>query len=84
MLHNDVVLSGVMQSHSALKEHTSILEATLAQKEGSAVQLTSHVHEQIIHKDKELNDLKTKVKDLEDAIAKEKLNVKDIKKQVGS
>ncbi len=72
---------GVLQSHSALKDHTSSLEAALAQREGSAVELTSHVHEQMIAKDKEVEEFRTKVQEMGEVIAKEKQNVKDVKKQ---
>ena len=71
-----------MQSHSALKEHATSLEAALARREASVAGLSTHVQGELQKRDKQVYDLRENIKELESEVTKEKQNVKDIKKQV--
>lgn len=73
---------GVLQSHTALKEHTTSLEAALARREASVAGLSTHVQGELQKRDKMIHELKEQIKEQEAALSKEKQNVKDAKKQV--
>ena len=75
---------GILQSHSALKEHAHVLEEALAMRESSVQEMSSHVQGDFIRRDKMISELKDKVKVTEEQLNKEKQAVKDAKKQVKS
>lgn len=75
-------LAGFLKSHSTLKEHASLLEANLASKESSVVQMSSEVEEELRVRDRQVVELKEQVGLLEDSLAKEQQNAKDIRKQL--
>ena len=76
-------ISGVQQSHHALKQHTSLLEAALGRRESAlaemSTQLSNNSHERANEEDK----LRTKLREAEDALRSEKHASKDLRKQVG-
>ena len=77
-----MLILGAMQSHSALKEHTSSLEAALAQHESSSVQINSELAATLEKKQKEADYLKEQLKQLQEALSKEKKNNETTQQQV--
>lgn len=75
-------LAGAMQSHSALKEHTSSLEAALAQHESSSVQVNSELAAMLEKKQKEANYLKEQLDQLQELLNKEKENNETTQQQL--
>ena len=76
------MFSGVMASHSALKEHAESLEATLAKRESSVAAMGAHVNEELGRKDNEVVDLRRQVKEVQQLLDAEKQASKELKKQV--
>ena len=77
-----MMFSGVMASHSALKEHAESLEATLAKRESSVAAMGAHVNEELGRKDNEVVDLRRQVKEVQQLLDAEKQASKELKKQV--
>ena len=75
-------ISGVMKTHEALQEHTHVLEATLAQRESSVVEMSSHVQEELVRKERRCTDLAAQVEKLQTAVQEEKNSAKESKKLV--
>ena len=74
--------TGVLASHSALKEHTETLEATLAKRESSVAAMGAHVNEELGRKDNEVVDLRRQIKEVQQLLDAEKQSSKELKKQV--
>jgi len=72
-----------MESHSALKEHTSSLEAALAQHESSSVQVNSELATTLDRKQKEADYLMEQMEQLQEALNTEKQTSQTIQQQVG-
>ncbi|XP_013421878.1 golgin subfamily A member 3 isoform X2 [Lingula anatina] len=75
-------LSGVLQSQSALKQHTSVLEEALALRESSITELSATAQGQLIRKDQVEAEYRGKITALEESLAREKDSVKGLKKQL--
>ncbi|KAM6930566.1 golgin subfamily A member 3 [Xenentodon cancila] len=82
--HEKGKLAGLAQSHSALREHTNILESALAKREADLVQLNLQVQAVLKRKEEEDQQMKQMVKSLQIALEKEKSKVKDLKEQVAA
>ncbi|KAK2141178.1 hypothetical protein LSH36_1142g00048 [Paralvinella palmiformis] len=75
-------LAGAMESHSALKEHTSSLEAALAQHESSSVQVNSELATTLDRKQKEADYLMEQMEQLQEALNTEKQTSQTIQQQL--
>ncbi|KAK7164169.1 hypothetical protein R3I94_002782 [Phoxinus phoxinus] len=80
--HEKGKLSGLGQSHSALREHANILEAALAKREADLVQLNLQVQAVLKRKEEEDQQMRQLVQTLQTALEKEKRKVKDLTEQV--
>ncbi|KAM4616420.1 golgin subfamily A member 3 [Polymixia lowei] len=77
-------LTGLGQSHNALREHANILETALAKREADLVQLNLQVQAVLKRKEEEDQQMKQVVQTLQLALEKEKVKVKDLKEQVAA
>ncbi|CAH1801348.1 unnamed protein product [Owenia fusiformis] len=75
-------LAGVMQSHSALKQHTSLLEQALAKREGTLVELDSVAQSEMRDKNKLESLYRGRITELESILEKERMSSKDVQKQL--
>ncbi|KAF6723543.1 Golgin subfamily A member 3 [Oryzias melastigma] len=82
--HEKGKLAGLAQSHSALRDHSNILESALAKREADLVQLNLQVQAVLKRKEEEDQQMKQMVKTLQIALEKEKTKVKDLKEQVAA
>nr|XP_046207030.1 golgin subfamily A member 3-like isoform X1 [Oncorhynchus gorbuscha]XP_046207031.1 golgin subfamily A member 3-like isoform X1 [Oncorhynchus gorbuscha]XP_046207032.1 golgin subfamily A member 3-like isoform X1 [Oncorhynchus gorbuscha]XP_046207033.1 golgin subfamily A member 3-like isoform X1 [Oncorhynchus gorbuscha] len=82
--HEKGRLTGLGQSHNALREHTNILETALAKREADLVQLNLQVQAVLKRKEEEDQQMKQLVQTLQVALEKEKAKVKDLKEQVAA
>ncbi|XP_010874872.2 golgin subfamily A member 3 isoform X2 [Esox lucius] len=82
--HERGKLTGLGQSHNALREHSNILETALAKREADLVQLNLQVQAVLKRKEEEDQQMKQLVQTLQDALEKEKAKVKDLKEQVAA
>uniref|UniRef100_A0A4W5QEK6 Golgin A3 n=1 Tax=Hucho hucho TaxID=62062 RepID=A0A4W5QEK6_9TELE len=82
--HEKGKLTGLGQSHNALREHTNILETALAKREADLVQLNLQVQAVLKRKEEEDQQMKQLVQTLQVALDKEKAKVKDLKEQVAA
>uniref|UniRef100_A0A8C7VX18 Golgin A3 n=1 Tax=Oncorhynchus mykiss TaxID=8022 RepID=A0A8C7VX18_ONCMY len=82
--HEKGKLTGLGQSHNALREHTNILETALAKREADLVQLNLQVQAVLKRKEEEDQQMKQLVQTLQVALEKEKAKVKDLKEQVAA
>uniref|UniRef100_A0A672ZKY1 Golgin A3 n=1 Tax=Sphaeramia orbicularis TaxID=375764 RepID=A0A672ZKY1_9TELE len=82
--HEKGKLAGLAQSHSALREHSNILETALAKREADLVQLNLQVQAVLKRKEEEDQQMKQVVQTLQLALEKEKTKVKDLKEQVAA
>uniref|UniRef100_A0A8C7FYU5 Golgin A3 n=1 Tax=Oncorhynchus kisutch TaxID=8019 RepID=A0A8C7FYU5_ONCKI len=82
--HEKGKLTGLGQSHNALREHTNILETALAKREADLVQLNLQVQAVLKRKEEEDQQMKQLVQTLQVALEKEKAKVKDLKDQVAA
>lgn len=82
--HEKGKLAGLGQSHTALREHSNILETALARREADLVQLNLQVQAVLRRKEEEDQQMKQVVLTLQQALEKEKARVKDLQKQVAA
>uniref|UniRef100_A0A8C9WDD8 Golgin A3 n=1 Tax=Scleropages formosus TaxID=113540 RepID=A0A8C9WDD8_SCLFO len=82
--HEKGKLTGLGQSHNALREHANILETALAKREADLVQLNLQVQAVLKRKEEEDQQMKQLVSKLQEALEKEKAKVKDLKDQVAA
>ncbi|CAB1319969.1 unnamed protein product [Coregonus sp. 'balchen'] len=82
--HEKGKLTGLGQSHNALREHSNILETALAKREADLVQLNLQVQAVLKRKEEEDQQMKQLVQTLQVALEKEKAKVKDLKEQVAA
>uniref|UniRef100_A0A8C7MXM9 Golgin A3 n=1 Tax=Oncorhynchus kisutch TaxID=8019 RepID=A0A8C7MXM9_ONCKI len=82
--HEKGKLTGLGQSHNALREHSNILETALAKREADLVQLNLQVQAVLKRKEEEDQQMKQLVQTLQVALEKEKTKVKDLKEQVAA
>ncbi|KAK2902452.1 hypothetical protein Q8A73_012198 [Channa argus] len=82
--HEKGKLTGLAQSHNALREHANILESALAKREADLVQLNLQVQAVLKRKEEEDQQMKQVVQTLQVALEKEKTKVKDLKEQVAA
>eukprot|EP00063_Salmo_salar_P051525 XP_014026360.1 PREDICTED: golgin subfamily A member 3-like isoform X1 [Salmo salar] len=82
--HEKGKLTGLGQSHYALREHSNILETALAKREADLVQLNLQVQAVLKRKEEEDQQMKQLVQTLQVALEKEKTKVKDLKDQVAA
>lgn len=82
--HERGKLVGLNQSHSALKEHTNILETALSKREADLVQLNLQVQAVLKRKEEEDLQMKQLVQALQIALEKEKEKVNELKQQVSA
>ncbi|XP_041855312.1 golgin subfamily A member 3 isoform X2 [Melanotaenia boesemani] len=82
--HEKGKLTGLAQSHNALREHANILESALAKREADLVQLNLQVQAVLKRKEEEDQQMKQMVQTLQLALEKEKNKVKDLKEQVAA
>ncbi|XP_056152495.1 golgin subfamily A member 3 isoform X2 [Lampris incognitus] len=82
--HEKGKLTGLGQSHSALREHANILETALAKREADLVQLNLQVQAVLKRKEEEDQQMKQVVQTLQVALEKEKAKVRDLKEQVAA
>uniref|UniRef100_A0A667ZVF8 Golgin A3 n=1 Tax=Myripristis murdjan TaxID=586833 RepID=A0A667ZVF8_9TELE len=82
--HEKGKLTGLGQSHNALREHANILETALAKREADLVQLNLQVQAVLKRKEEEDQQMKQVVQTLQLALEKEKAKVKDLKEQVAA
>lgn len=73
---------GVTQNHSALKQHTSHLEATLAQRESVVSELDYISKENAEKQQYDEAKLHEKILSLEEAVSRERNTIKELRKQV--
>ena len=78
------ISAGFLNTQSALREHASTLEATLASRESSVVQLSSQTQDELDSRDREIVNLRDQLKLLEEGLAKERQGVKEARKQASS
>ena len=71
-----------MQNYEQLKTHTGVLESLIASKESSSVEMTSQVQQDLLQRERNIEELRTNVKALEGDLQKEKSVAKELKKQV--
>ncbi|XP_064652848.1 golgin subfamily A member 3-like isoform X2 [Lineus longissimus] len=77
-------LAGVLQSHAALKRHTSELEGALAEKESSIVEVSARTQRELEEVARLAEMKEARMLELEGNVDKEKGNVKDFKLQAAS
>ncbi|KAJ8380202.1 hypothetical protein SKAU_G00009800 [Synaphobranchus kaupii] len=82
--HEKGKLAGLGQSHSALREHSNILETALAKREADLVQLNLQVQAVLKRKEEEDQQMRQLVHSLQAALEKEKVKVRDLKDQVAA
>ncbi|CAG09693.1 unnamed protein product [Tetraodon nigroviridis] len=82
--HEKGRLAGLTQSHSALRDHSNILESALAKREADLVQLNLQVQAVLKRKEEEDQQMKQVVQTLQLALDKEKTKVKDLKDQLAA
>ncbi|XP_043924650.1 golgin subfamily A member 3 isoform X2 [Protopterus annectens] len=82
--HERGKLTGLGQSHSALREHAKILETALANREADLVQLNLQVQAVLKRKEEEDHQMKQVVQTLQAALEKEKAKVRDLRQQVAA
>ncbi|XP_046872045.1 golgin subfamily A member 3 isoform X1 [Hypomesus transpacificus] len=82
--HEKGKLTGLGQSHSALREHTNILETALAKREADLVQLNLQVQAVLRRKEEEDQQMKQLVQTLQESLEKERAKVKDLREQVAA
>jgi predicted nucleic acid-binding Zn-ribbon protein len=76
------VLAGLLQTHATLKEHALLLEATLADRASTDVRLDSAVRDELEKRDRAIADATNQIQQLENEVAKERQNLKDLRTQV--
>ncbi|TSO98508.1 Golgin subfamily A member 3 [Bagarius yarrelli] len=79
--HEKGKLTGLGQSHNALREHTNVLETALAKREADLVQLNLQVQAVLKRKEEEDQQMKNLVQTLQAALEKEKIKVKELTEQ---
>nr|XP_004611167.2 unnamed protein product [Sorex araneus] len=82
--HEKGKVAGLSQSSSALREHNSILESALAQREADLVQLNLQVQAVLQRKEEEDRHMKQIIQTLEAALEREKVTVSNLKEQVAA
>ncbi|XP_033828705.1 golgin subfamily A member 3 isoform X1 [Periophthalmus magnuspinnatus] len=82
--HEKGKLTGLAQSHNALREHSNILETALAKREADLVQLNLQVQAVLKRKEEEDQQMRQVVQTLQLALEKEKSKVNDLKEQVAA
>ncbi|XP_064424097.1 golgin subfamily A member 3 isoform X2 [Latimeria chalumnae] len=82
--HERGKLAGLNKSHSALRDHTNVLETALAKREADLVQLNLQVQAVLKRKEEEDQQMKQLVNTLQAALEKEKANVSELKQQVAT
>ncbi|XP_053530564.1 golgin subfamily A member 3 isoform X3 [Ictalurus punctatus] len=80
--HEKGKLTGLGQSHSALREHANVLEAALAKREADLVQLNLQVQAVLKRKEEEDQQMRNLVQTLQAALENEKIKVKELNEQV--
>lgn len=75
---------GAMQSFEQLKSHCSKLESTIASLQSVNVQVTSQTHQDALARERDVDELRSRVKTLETLLHKEKHLNKDMKLQACS
>ncbi|KAB5528231.1 hypothetical protein PHYPO_G00137950 [Pangasianodon hypophthalmus] len=80
--HEKGKLTGLGQSHNALREHANVLEAALAKREADLVQLNLQVQAVLKRKEEEDQQMRNLVQTLQAALEKEKIKVKELSEQV--
>ncbi|XP_027023947.2 golgin subfamily A member 3 isoform X1 [Tachysurus fulvidraco] len=80
--HEKGKLTGLGQSHNALREHANVLEAALAKREADLVQLNLQVQAVLKRKEEEDQQMRNLVQTLQAALEKEKIKVKELTEQV--
>ena len=71
-----------MQSFEQLKTHCSKLESAIASLESANVQVTSQTQQESLARERDVDELRSRVKTLETSLHKEKHLNKDMKLQV--
>ncbi|KAM9330867.1 golgin subfamily A member 3 [Gastrophryne carolinensis] len=82
--HERGKLSGLSQSNAALREHNNVLETALAKREADLVQLNLQVQAVLKRKEEEDRQMRELVKNLQDALEKERAKVTSLADQVAS
>lgn len=82
LLFTQTSLAGAMQSFEQLKTHCSKLESTIASLESANVQVTSQTQQEALARERDVDELRSRVKTLETALHKEKHLNKDRKSVV--
>ncbi|XP_046697702.1 golgin subfamily A member 3 isoform X2 [Silurus meridionalis] len=80
--HEKGKLTGLGQSHNALREHANVLEAALAKREADLVQLNLQVQAVLKRKEEEDQQMRNLVQTLQAALENEKIKVKELTEQV--
>ncbi|XP_053336941.1 golgin subfamily A member 3 isoform X2 [Clarias gariepinus] len=80
--HEKGKLTGLGQSHNALREHANVLEAALAKREADLVQLNLQVQAVLKRKEEEDQQMRNLVQTLQASLEKEKIKVKELTEQV--
>ena len=75
-------LTGALQNYDQLKTHTGVLESLIASKESSSVEMTSQAQQEVLQRERNIDELQGNVKTLQEALQKEKSLAKELKKQV--
>ena len=65
-----------------MRDHAAALEKANAELELKAADMSAHYQEELQTRDKHTEELMCKVEELQSNLSKEKLSVKEIKKQV--
>ena len=73
---------GVQQSHHALKQHTSLLEAALGRRETALAEMSAQLTNTSQERASEEDKLRTQLRLAEDALRSEKHTSKELRKQV--
>ncbi|XP_014674761.1 PREDICTED: golgin subfamily A member 3-like [Priapulus caudatus] len=75
-------LAGVEETHQALKEHTDSLEATLAGRETTIVELDAHAQAVLLSKEQENQTCRQRMKSLQREIDEHRRSIKELRTQL--
>lgn len=74
--------AGLLQSHAALKEHSQLLESTLADRASTDVRIDSEARGELSKLERALSEANSQLQQLDSELAKERQGVKDARAQV--
>jgi chromosome segregation ATPase len=76
-------LAGLQQTYSSLKEHSARVEAALASRESSVMELSSHADTELARLNRELGMLTERLKEMESLREEDLAVISQLKTQVG-